>query len=84
MLFYNDVKADKIVYQIGQFKNGKLKVNDPEHIEYMKRHYKYDDKLTKDDLIAKSGGWYEFPDGSNARGDDVEDELRRWNNECKR
>lgn len=81
MLFYNDEQADKIVYQIGQFKDGKLEVDGPKDIEYMKKHYKFDDKLTKDDLISKSGGWYEFPDGSNARGNDVEDKLRRWNNE---
>lgn len=83
MQFYNDVDTNKIVYGIGKFVNGVMEVTDKQDIEYMKANYEYDEeeKLTKDDLVAKSGGWYEFPDGSNARGDDVEGKLRRWNNE---
>ena len=71
--------ADKIVHKIGKFENGVMEVTNPEHIEYMKANYEYDEGLTKDDLKAKSGGWYEFPDGSNARGEEVEEKLKRWN-----
>lgn len=77
MEFYSD-NENKIVHGVGRFKNGVLKVNDPEDIDYMKNNYKYDEEESKEysspkkdieDILQEyhtGRGWFKLPGKDNA------------------